>query len=108
MEIASAIIMLLGGLAMFLYGIELMGDGLKKQFRCCLEKGPGKGDRQCVHGRADGYFGHCGDPKLHGYHRFDRSADRCRCAEPEAGHIHRYGCQHRHDHHGSDHPFGVY
>jgi len=29
MEIASAIIMLLGGLAMFLYGIEVMGDGLK-------------------------------------------------------------------------------
>ena len=29
MEIASAIITLLGGLAMFLYGIEVMGDGLK-------------------------------------------------------------------------------
>ena len=29
MEIVSAIIQLLGGLAMFLYGIELMGDGLK-------------------------------------------------------------------------------
>ena len=29
MEIISAIITLLGGLAMFLYGIEIMGDGLK-------------------------------------------------------------------------------
>ena len=29
MEILSAIIQLLGGLAMFLYGIEIMGDGLK-------------------------------------------------------------------------------
>ena len=29
MVILSAIIQLLGGLAMFLYGIELMGDGLK-------------------------------------------------------------------------------
>ena len=29
MEILTAIIQLLGGLAMFLYGIELMGDGLK-------------------------------------------------------------------------------
>ena len=29
MEILSGIIMLLGGLAMFLYGIEVMGDGLK-------------------------------------------------------------------------------
>ena len=29
MEVLSAIIQLLGGLAMFLYGIELMGDGLK-------------------------------------------------------------------------------
>ena len=29
MDILSAIIQLLGGLAMFLYGIELMGDGLK-------------------------------------------------------------------------------
>ena len=29
MEILTAIIQLLGGLAMFLYGIEVMGDGLK-------------------------------------------------------------------------------
>ena len=29
MEVVSAIIMMLGGLAMFLYGIEVMGDGLK-------------------------------------------------------------------------------
>ena len=29
MEIVSAIVQLLGGLAMFLYGIEVMGDGLK-------------------------------------------------------------------------------
>ena len=29
MEILSAIVQLLGGLALFLYGIELMGDGLK-------------------------------------------------------------------------------
>ena len=29
MEILSAIIQMLGGLAMFLYGIEVMGDGLK-------------------------------------------------------------------------------
>lgn len=29
MEIVSAIVTMLGGLAMFLYGIEIMGDGLK-------------------------------------------------------------------------------
>ena len=29
MEIVSAIVQLFGGLAMFLYGIEVMGDGLK-------------------------------------------------------------------------------
>jgi len=29
MEILSAIVGLLGGLAMFLYGIEIRGDGLK-------------------------------------------------------------------------------
>ena len=29
MTIATALISLLGGLAMFLYGIEVMGDGLK-------------------------------------------------------------------------------
>ena len=29
MEIVSAIVTMLGGLAMFLYGIEVMGDGLK-------------------------------------------------------------------------------
>ena len=38
MEILSAIIQLLGGLAMFLYGIELMGDGLKNSSGATLKK----------------------------------------------------------------------
>ena len=38
MEIASAIIQLLGGLAMFLYGIELMGDGLKNSSGAALKR----------------------------------------------------------------------
>ncbi len=38
MEIASAIIMLLGGLAMFLYGIEVMGDGLKNSSGAALKR----------------------------------------------------------------------
>ncbi len=38
MEIISAIIQLLGGLAMFLYGIELMGDGLKNSSGATLKK----------------------------------------------------------------------
>lgn len=38
MEIVGAIIQLLGGLAMFLYGIELMGDGLKNSSGATLKK----------------------------------------------------------------------
>ena len=38
MEILSAIIQLLGGLAMFLYGIELMGDGLKNSSGVALKR----------------------------------------------------------------------
>lgn len=38
MEIFSAIIQLLGGLAMFLYGIEVMGDGLKNSSGVALKK----------------------------------------------------------------------
>ncbi len=38
MEIVSAIIQLLGGLAMFLYGIELMGDGLKNSSGAALKR----------------------------------------------------------------------
>ena len=38
MEILSAIIQLLGGLAMFLYGIELMGDGLKNSSGATLKR----------------------------------------------------------------------
>ena len=38
MEILSAIIGLLGGLAMFLYGIEVMGDGLKNSSGAALKK----------------------------------------------------------------------
>lgn len=38
MEIVGAIVMLLGGLAMFLYGIELMGDGLKNSSGAALKR----------------------------------------------------------------------
>ena len=38
MEIISAIVKLLGGLAMFLYGIEVMGDGLKNSSGETLKK----------------------------------------------------------------------
>ena len=38
MEILSAMIQLLGGLAMFLYGIELMGDGLKNSSGAALKR----------------------------------------------------------------------
>ena len=38
MELLNAIIRLLGGLAMFLYGIEVMGDGLKNSSGAALKK----------------------------------------------------------------------
>ena len=38
MDVVSAIVMLLGGLAMFLFGIELMGDGLKNSSGAALKK----------------------------------------------------------------------
>ncbi len=38
MEVFSAIIKLLGGLAMFLYGIEVMGDGLKNSSGAALKR----------------------------------------------------------------------
>lgn len=38
MEILSAIVGLLGGLAMFLYGIEVMGDGLKNSSGAALKR----------------------------------------------------------------------
>ena len=38
MEILSAIIQMLGGLAMFLYGIEVMGDGLKNSSGAALKR----------------------------------------------------------------------
>ena len=42
MEIVSAIVMMLGGLAMFLYGIEVMGDGLKNSSGEALKRVLGK------------------------------------------------------------------
>lgn len=38
MEILSAVIQLLGGLALFLYGIEVMGDGLKNSSGAALKR----------------------------------------------------------------------
>jgi hypothetical protein len=38
MTIVSAIIGMLGGLAMFLYGIEVMGDGLKNSSGAALKR----------------------------------------------------------------------
>lgn len=42
MQIFSAIVQLLGGLAMFLYGIEVMGDGLKNSSGAALKRILGK------------------------------------------------------------------
>ena len=42
MEIVSAIVSMLGGLAMFLYGIEVMGDGLKNSSGEALKRVLGK------------------------------------------------------------------
>ena len=42
MEIISAIVQMLGGLAMFLYGIEVMGDGLKNSSGEALKRVLGK------------------------------------------------------------------
>ena len=42
MQIFSAIVQLLGGLAMFLYGIEVMGDGLKNSSGVALKRILGK------------------------------------------------------------------
>ena len=42
MEIVSAIVKMLGGLAMFLYGIEVMGDGLKNSSGEALKRVLGK------------------------------------------------------------------
>ena len=42
MEIVSAIVAMLGGLAMFLYGIEVMGDGLKNSSGEALKRVLGK------------------------------------------------------------------
>lgn len=38
MEIVSALVTMLGGLAMFLYGIEVMGDGLKNSSGAALKR----------------------------------------------------------------------
>ena len=38
MEVVSAIVQMLGGLAMFLYGIEVMGDGLKNSSGAALKR----------------------------------------------------------------------
>ena len=38
MEVVSAIVQMLGGLAMFLYGIEIMGDGLKNSSGAALKR----------------------------------------------------------------------
>ncbi len=42
MEILSVVIRMLGGLAMFLYGIEIMGDGLKNSSGAALKRVLGK------------------------------------------------------------------
>ena len=42
MDIVSIIVQMLGGLAMFLYGIEIMGDGLKNSSGDALKRVLGK------------------------------------------------------------------
>ena len=71
------IIKLLGGLAMFLYGIEIMGDGLKNSSGAALKKVLEKVTGNVLVGVLTGTL---------------------------AGRLHRSGCQHRHNHHRPNHP----
>ena len=101
MEIFSAIVQLLGGLAMFLYGIEVMGDGLKNSSGEALKRILEKVTGSVVTGVMSFAEIYC-------YHRSDRCVDRRWCSESEAGGFHRDGCQYRYHRYRSDHSSFLY
>lgn len=56
MQIFTAVVQLLGGLAMFLYGIEVMGDGLKNSSGTALKRILGKVTSNVIFGFLTGAF----------------------------------------------------
>ena len=97
-------ISLFGGLALFLYGMQLMGDGLKNGSSGALEGGDGEGDEQSARRLPARPCGHGGHSELHGDHRAHLGP--CRRGRADAAPVHRHHPrrERRHDHHGSDHP----
>ena len=76
MDIFS-VITLLGGLAMFLYGMEVMGDGLEKCFRLRAQAGTRQGDPKSDIGCHYRYAGYSGHSKLDRDHCIDGRLDQC-------------------------------
>ena len=107
MTIATALIQLLGGLAMFLYGIEVMGDGLKNSSGAALKRVLEKVTGNVLMGVLTGTL-------VTAVIQSSTATIVLTVAligagpEFEAGCLHCYGCQYRHDCYGSDYPSGLH
>lgn len=99
-----AIIKLLGGLAMFLYGIEIMGDGLKNSSGAALKKVLEKVTGNVLVGVLTGTLVTAVIQSSTATIVLTVAPDRCWRVVPAAGRLHRPGRQHRHNHHRPNHP----
>ena len=99
------VIALFGGLALFLYGMRIMGDGLKHGSSGALKKSDGQGDKQSHRRLPAGTLRDGCHPKLHGDDRPDVRTRRCGHHHAAPVHRHHPRRERWHDGHGPDHPF---
>ena len=88
---ASEIISLLGGIALFLFGMAIMGDGLKKVAGSKLELVLYKLTSTPLKGLLLGTGRHCRDPVVLRYLRDGGGVCELRHDEGEPGHRHCHG-----------------
>ena len=88
-----AILSLIGGLALFLYGMNVMGDGLTRSFRWKAGKNSGKTDIESNQSRSARCRCYGGDPVIVSYDRYGCRFCKFRDYEAVSGSWNHYGCQ---------------
>ena len=100
------VITLLGGLAMFLYGMEIMGEGLKNASGTALKRVLEKVTANAFMGVLTGSR-HRRNPVVHRYNRYHGRTYYSGSFKPQASRMYSPRREYRYDSHGTDYtPYG--
>ena len=101
MEGLQIALALFGGLALFIYGMNLMSDGLQKAAGEKMKNIFIVTDKECFYRRTGRCSDYCGAAKQQCYDSHGHRFRYCRSDESETGDQHYHRCEYRNDYNGA-------